>query len=79
MRLSVQENEQLIDGAIPWKEQKMTEQEVLSPQQLEQRWAEHLKGEFDSKDVEATLATMADDAYVNAPPASSRRLFAFPE
>jgi hypothetical protein len=36
----------------------MTEQnavdEVLSPQQLEQLWAEHLKGEFETKDVEAT-------------------------
>ena len=49
----------------------MTEQEVLSPQQLEQRWAEHLKGEFDSKDVEATLATMVDDAYVNHMPVNT--------
>jgi hypothetical protein len=30
---------------------------VLSPQQLEHLWTEHLKGEFESKDVEATLAT----------------------
>ena len=40
----------------------MTEQEgnktTLSPQQLEQLWAEHLKGEFETKDVEETLATM---------------------
>ena len=49
----------------------MTEQEVLSPQQLEQRWAEHLKGEFESKDVEATLATMVDDAYVNHMPVNT--------
>jgi len=31
---------------------------MLSPKQLEQLWADHLKGEFESKDVEATLATM---------------------
>ena len=31
---------------------------ALSPQQLEQLWAEHLKGEFATKDVEATLKTM---------------------
>ena len=49
----------------------MSEQEVLSPQQLEQRWAEHLKGEFESKDVEATLATMVDDAYVNHMPVNT--------
>jgi len=33
----------------------MTEQETvraaLSPQHIEQLWAEHLKGEFESKDV----------------------------
>ena len=33
--------------------------------------AEHLKGEFDSKDVEATLATMVDDAYVNHMPVNT--------
>src|SRR5207249_755096 len=46
--------------------QRMTEQEagkvILSPQQLEQLWGEHLKGEFETKNVEATLATMVDDA-----------------
>ena len=31
---------------------------TLSAQQLEQLWAEHLKEEFETKDVEATLATM---------------------
>ena len=31
---------------------------TLSSQQVEQLWAEHLKGEFETKDVEATLATM---------------------
>ena len=41
---------------------------ALSPQQLEQLWAAHLKGEFDTKDVEATLETMVEDAYVNHMP-----------
>jgi carboxymethylenebutenolidase len=43
----------------------------LSSKQLEQLWAEHLKGEFESKDVEATLATMVDDAYVNHMPVNT--------
>ena len=34
----------------------------LSSQQVQQLWAEQLKGEFETKDVEATLATMVDDA-----------------
>jgi carboxymethylenebutenolidase len=41
---------------------------ALSPHQLEQLWAEHLKGEFETKDVEATLETMVEDAYVNHMP-----------
>lgn len=54
----------------------MTEEEAvkaaLSPQQLEQLWAEHLKGEFETKDVEATLATMVEeDAYVNHMPVNT--------
>jgi len=53
----------------------MTEQETvraaLSPQHIEQLWAEHLKGEFESKDVEATLATMVEDAYVNHMPVNT--------
>ena len=44
---------------------------TLSPQHLEHLWAEHLKGEFDSKDVEATLATMVEDAYVNHMPVNT--------
>jgi carboxymethylenebutenolidase len=44
---------------------------TLSPQRLEQLWAEHLKGEFEIKDVEATLATMVDDAYVNHVPVNT--------
>src|SRR5215468_11814081 len=44
---------------------------VLSPHQLEQLWAEHLKGEFETKDVEATLDTMVEDAYVNHMPVNT--------
>ena len=46
-------------------------QAVLSPEQLERLWAEHLKGEFEMKDVEATLATMVEDAYVNHMPVNT--------
>src|SRR6267378_1175146 len=35
--------------------------ETVPPERLEQVWAEHLKGEFETKDVEATLATMPED------------------
>jgi carboxymethylenebutenolidase len=42
-----------------------------SPATLEQLWAEHLRGEFEIKDVEATLATMVDDAYVNHMPVNT--------
>jgi carboxymethylenebutenolidase len=44
---------------------------MLSSQQLEQLWAEHLKGEFETKDVEETLATMVEDAYVNHMPVNT--------
>src|SRR5215813_13866725 len=43
----------------------------LSRDKLEQLWAEHLKGEFETKDVEATLATMVEDAYVNHMPVNT--------
>lgn len=36
--------------------------------ELERSWSEHLEGEFGTKDVEATLVTMVDDAYVNHVP-----------
>jgi carboxymethylenebutenolidase len=36
---------------------------------LEKLWDEHTKYEFATPDVEATLATMVDDAYVNHVPA----------
>ncbi len=40
----------------------------MTPQELEILWREHLAGEFVSKDVEATLATMAEDASVDHVP-----------
>jgi carboxymethylenebutenolidase len=50
----------------------MTEQQAAraatTPQRLEQLWADHLDGEFVTKDVEATLATMVEDASVNHVP-----------
>jgi carboxymethylenebutenolidase len=39
--------------------------------ELEQLWEAHLDGEFNSKDVEATLATMTDDAAVDHVPVHS--------
>jgi|SRR5712691_1162645 len=44
---------------------------ALSHRQLEQRWAEHLRGEFETKDVEGTLATMVEDAFVNHMPVNT--------
>jgi len=43
----------------------------MADQKLEQLWAEHLRGEFETKDVEATLATMVEDAYVNHMPVNT--------
>ena len=43
----------------------------LTRQELEALWAEHIAGEFATKDVEATLATMVDDAYVNHMPVNT--------
>ncbi len=34
-------------------------------EELERLWDDHLAGEFATKDVEATLATMTDDAHVD--------------
>ncbi len=70
---------QLVEGAyvdllMARKEPPMAERGAgarLSPGQLEQLWAEHLRGEFETKDVEATLATMVEDAYVNHMPVST--------
>lgn len=49
---------------------RVTERRIPS-QQLEALWAEHLKGEFETKDVEATLHTMVDDAYVKHMPVNT--------
>jgi carboxymethylenebutenolidase len=38
---------------------------------LERLWAEHLAGEFTTKDVEATLSTMIESASVNHVPVST--------
>jgi len=38
---------------------------------LELLWDKHLKGEFETKDVEATLATMVDDACGNHLPVNT--------
>ncbi len=48
-----------------------TPKATLSRQELERLWEEHLKGEFETKDVEATLATMVDDAQVNHMPVNT--------
>ena len=44
---------------------------AVSRERLERLWAEHLKGEFETKDVEATLATMVEDADVNHMPTNT--------
>jgi len=49
----------------------MAKQTILSSKELEALWATHLKGEFETKDVEATLATMVDDASVNHMPVNT--------
>jgi carboxymethylenebutenolidase len=51
--------------------QEERELPVLSSNEIERLWAEHLKGEFETKDVELTLATMVDDAYVNHMPVNT--------
>ena len=40
----------------------------MSPLDLSKLWEEHTKHEFATRDTEATLATMVDDAYVNHVP-----------
>lgn len=37
----------------------------MPPEDLSRIWEEHTKHEFATRDTEATLATMIDDAYVN--------------
>jgi carboxymethylenebutenolidase len=46
-------------------------EKTLTRLELEALWAEHLAGEFTNKDVEATLSTMVDDAYVNHMPVNT--------
>ncbi len=45
----------------------MEQETTLSPSQqaLVDLWEEHCRYEFDTRDTEATLATMVEDAYVN--------------
>jgi carboxymethylenebutenolidase len=38
---------------------------MMTPHELVKLWEDHLAGEFTTKDVEATLATMVDDATVD--------------
>src|SRR6516165_3491784 len=40
----------------------------MTPDELVRLWEDHLAGEFTTKDVEATLATMVDDASVDHVP-----------
>jgi len=44
---------------------------MMSPRELERLWEDHLAGEFTTKDVEATLETMTDDASVDHIPIHS--------
>ncbi len=39
----------------------------MNKTELNQMWEEHCKHEFATRDVNATLDTMVDDAYVNPP------------
>jgi carboxymethylenebutenolidase len=48
-----------------------TSQQAINSADIERVWADHLDGEFGIKDVEATLATMVDDAYVNHMPVNT--------
>ena len=43
----------------------------MSPTEMEQVWAEHIRHEFVTRDVEATLATMVEDASVDHVPIHS--------
>jgi carboxymethylenebutenolidase len=43
----------------------------MESKELEGVWSEHVEREFGSKDAEAALATMVDDAYVTCMPVGS--------
>jgi carboxymethylenebutenolidase len=45
-----------------------SKQQSYNGQNLEKIWTDHLAGEFVTKNVEVTLATMVEDAYVNHMP-----------
>jgi carboxymethylenebutenolidase len=51
--------------------QSPTERTAPTEENLEQVWKDHLAGEFINKDVEATLATMTEDAFVNHVPVNT--------
>lgn len=51
--------------------QSPTERAARTEENLEQVWKDHLAGEFINKDVEATLATMTEDAFVNHVPVNT--------
>ena len=43
----------------------------MTQQEMEAIWAEHIRHEFVTRDVEATLATMVEDASVNHVPVTT--------
>ena len=49
----------------------LKDEQPLSASELEALWAAHIDGEFVTKDVESTLETMVDDAYVNHMPVNT--------
>jgi carboxymethylenebutenolidase len=40
----------------------------MTPQEMEKLWSDHIAGEFVTKDVDSTLATMVEDASVDHVP-----------
>jgi carboxymethylenebutenolidase len=64
-----------VDSLGSLKEQGMTQSQTkraaATGENLEQVWKDHLAGEFINKDVEATLATMTEDAFVNHVPVNT--------
>jgi carboxymethylenebutenolidase len=47
------------------KKRKAKKRQIFVERPLGKLWEEHLRGEFATKDTEATLKTMVPDAYVN--------------
>jgi carboxymethylenebutenolidase len=52
-------------GSAMGKKRKAKKQRSSVKRSLGKLWEEHLRGEFATKDTEATLKTMVPDAYVN--------------